>query len=129
MRLKKIVMAIACASIVALTGMATPANAATGKNGILEVGEFGLYWLQFQGGPVFDLDISDSNFAGQYFPGTSILADNNTESYRSRDTLWWHVFTGSNYTGFHGCLPPAYIGNASATFKDTISSVYHDISC
>ncbi|CUU55507.1 hypothetical protein Ga0074812_105158 [Parafrankia irregularis] len=105
-------------------GVAAPADAATHKNGVLETGEFGLYYLQNQSGYVFDLYVSDDNFAGDVFPGTSISANDNTESYRNRDSYWWHVFTNASYTGSHGCLSAGYVGNASATYKNTISSAY-----
>ena len=76
----------------------------------------------------FDLFLSDSDFRDDVFPGTSIPADNNTESYRNRDTFWWHVFTGVGDTGSHGCLPPGFVGNASATFRNTISSAFFSSS-
>jgi hypothetical protein len=100
-----------------------PADAA-GKNGSCESGEFCLYYLQNQGGYVFDLYVSDTDFSNDVFPGTSISANDNTESYRNRDSYYWHVFTNANYGGSHGCLPAGYVGNASATFKNTISSAY-----
>ena len=119
------VMAVALAAILVTSA---PATAATGKNGVVEVGEFGLYSLQNQQSWVLDLFVSDDNFADDVFPGTTISADNNTESYWNRDSFWWHVFTGAGYTGSHGCLPPDYTGNASATFKNTISSAYYSSS-
>ncbi|WP_322748472.1 MULTISPECIES: peptidase inhibitor family I36 protein [unclassified Frankia] len=130
MRIKRSFIALAAVAACLGTGLgvAAPANAATGKNGVLESGEFGLYYLQNQGGYVFDLYVSDSNFANDVFPGTSISANDNTESYKNRDTYWWHVFTNANYTGSHGCLPAGYSGNASATFKNTISSAYYSSS-
>jgi hypothetical protein len=121
-------MALVGAAFAAVLATTTPANAATGKNGVLEVGEFGLYYLQNQSSYVFDLYVSDSNFADDVFPGTGISANNNTESYWNRDSFWWHVFTGASYTGSHGCLPPGYSGNASATYKNTISSAYYSSS-
>jgi len=130
MRTKRIgaVLAVVATAIAAIMFTTAPASAATGKNGVLESGEFGLYYLQNQSSYVFDLFVSDSNFAGDVFPGTGISANNNTESYRNRDTFWWHVFTGASYTGSHGCLPPEHVGNASATFKNTISSAYYSSS-
>ena len=121
-------LAAAVAAVVLLPFGAAPAAAATGKNGQLEPGEFGLYLLTNLSGPVFDLYVNDSNFGNNVFPGTSISADNNTESYWNRDSYWWHVFTGASYTGSHGCLPPGHIGNASTTFKNRISSAYFSSS-
>lgn len=130
MRTKSVgaVLAVIVTALVAVVGTVAPANAATGKNGVLESGEFGLYYLQNQSSHVFDLFVSDDNFANDVFPGTSISANDNTESYRNRDTFWWHVFTNASYTGSHGCLPSGYTGNASATFKNTISSAYYSSS-
>ena len=115
----------ALVSIVMALAMATPASAATGKNGVVESGEFGLYWLTGSSGLVFDLFLSDADFSNDVFPGTSINANDNTESYRNRDVYWWHVFTNANYGGSHGCLPAGWVGNASATFFNTISSAYY----
>jgi hypothetical protein len=120
-------LGVAVATLVAVLAMTGPANAA-GKNGVVESGEFGLYFLQNRGTPVFDLFVSDDNFANDVFPGTGISADNNTESYWNRDSFWWHVFTGAGYTGSHGCLPPGHIGNASATYRNTISSAFFSSS-
>jgi len=130
MRIKRLIagLGVGIAALSVAMIPVTTANAATGKNGVVETGEFGLYYLQNSGLPVFDLFLSDSNFANDVFPGTGIPADNNTESYWNRDSFWWHVFTGANYTGSHGCLPPGWVGNASATFKNTISSAYYSSS-
>jgi Peptidase inhibitor family I36 len=128
---RKVIVAlptVAVLALVAVLSAATPAAAATGKNGVVEPGEFGLYSLQNQQSWVLDLFVEDDNFADDVFPGTTISADNNTESYWNRDSFWWHVFTGAYYTGSHGCLPPNYTGNASATFKNTISSAYYSSS-
>jgi hypothetical protein len=114
-------VAAVAAAAASLPIAATPAAAAH-KNGVLETGEFGLYLLTNLSGPVFDLLVSDSNFGNDVFPGTSIPANNNTESYWNRDNYWWHVYTGASYDGSHGCLPPGHIGNASTTFKNKISS-------
>jgi hypothetical protein len=114
-------LAVGVLSLVGVIGAAGPANAAE-KNGVVESGEFGLYFVQGSSGLVFDLFFSDPDFRNDVFPGTSISADNNTESYRNRDTFFWHVYTGVNYTGSHGCLDPGHVGNASATFRNTISS-------
>jgi hypothetical protein len=130
MRIKTLMAALGVmiSTLASVIITAAPANAATGKNGVLESGEFGLFYLQNQSGYVFDLFVSDSNFADDVFPGTAISANNNTESYSNRDVVWWHVFTGASYTGSHGCLPAGYDGNASATFKNTISSAYYSSS-
>jgi hypothetical protein len=124
---KLCVLTAGAVALLAATGPATPA-AATQKNGVVESGEFGLYWLTGSSGLVFDLLFSDSDFNNDVFPGTSIPAANNTESYRNRDTFWWHVFTGAGYTGSHGCLPAGYVGDASATYRNNIESAYYSSS-
>jgi hypothetical protein len=99
------------------------ASAATGKNGTVEAGELGLYYTANYGFPVFDLYGADSNFSGDVFPGTSISANDNTESFWNRDTYTWWVFTNAGAGGSKGYLSPGY-GNLSSTFKNTISSAY-----
>lgn len=120
-----LVLAAAAAST---TALAAPASAATGKNGVLESGEFGLYYLRGSSGTVFDLLVSDSDFSNDVFPTTGVRANDNTESYRNRDVYWWHVFTDAGYSGAHGCLPSGYVGDASSTFFNTISSAYFSSS-
>lgn len=119
--------AAAAAATMAVLGAGAPA-AAAGKNGVVETGEFGLYYVTGSSGLVFDLYVSDDNFAGDVFPGTNISANDNTESYRNRDSYYWHVFTAAGYGGSHGCLPAGYVGNASATYRNTISSAYFSSS-
>ncbi|MDQ1711901.1 MAG: hypothetical protein QOE45_1351 [Frankiaceae bacterium] len=120
------VAAVALAT--ALTGM-TPAGAAP-KDGFVDVGEFGLYYAQGSTGTVLDLLVDDSDFSNDNFPGTTVGANNNTASYRNRDTFWWHVYTGAGYTGSHGCLAAGYVGNASPAFHNTITSAeYQSFGC
>jgi hypothetical protein len=114
-------------ALLSVVCLATPADA-TGKNGVVESGEFGLYWLTGSSGLVFDLYFADNDFNNDVFPGTSIPAANNTESYRNRDVYWWHVFTSPGYTGSHGCLPAGYVGDASGTFRNNIESAYFSSS-
>ena len=119
------VLGTACAvSAAVLATTASPSTAATGKNGVVE-----LYYLQNFNGPVFDLFLSDSNFANDVFPGTGINADNNTESDWNRDTFVWHVWTGANYTGNHGCINPGVFGNFNNTYRNTVSSAYFASTC
>ena len=129
MRVRTVMTAVAMmvTALAAAVVTATPASA-TDKDGVLEPGEFGLYYLDNQSGWVFDIFVADTNFSNDVFPGTGISANNNTESYWNRDAFWWHVFTGANYTGSHGCLPSGHVGNASATFTNTISSAYYSSS-
>lgn len=128
MRLTKITAFTAAATLAIAVAIASPAQAATGKNGVVESGEFGLYYVTGSSGLVFDLFVSDNDFGNDVFPGTSISANNNTESYRNRDTFWWHVFTTAGYVGYHGCLPAGYVGNTTPTFTNAISSAYYSSS-
>jgi len=110
-------------ALLVVLGLAAPAGA-TEKNGVLELGEFGLYLNTGSTGTVFDLYFADSNFTGEYFPGTSILVSNNTESWRNRDVYYWHFFTDTNYNGSHGCVASGTSGDLSPTYKDNIESAY-----
>ncbi|HET8658085.1 MAG TPA: peptidase inhibitor family I36 protein [Micromonosporaceae bacterium] len=128
-RRARTILAAMVAAIIAVLVAAMPANAGH-KDGVVESGEFGLYYLVDQGGYVFDLAVGDSNFSGDVFPGTSISANDNTESYWNRDVYWWHVYTDASWGGSHGCLPSGYEGNASQTFRNTISSAdFSSSSC
>ena len=128
-RRARTILTVVVAAIIAVLAAAMPANASQ-KDGVVDSGEFGLYYLTGQGGYVFDLAVGDSNFYGDVFPGTSISANNNTESYWNRDVYWWHVYTDASYTGSHGCLPSGYTGDASQTFRNTISSAdFSSSSC
>ncbi|WP_329197372.1 MULTISPECIES: hypothetical protein [unclassified Streptomyces] len=117
---------IAAVSTAAILLAAAGPSAAYGKDGILEVDEFGLFYNQYQSGCVFDLYGEDLNFNDNYFKsgctgGTSLVNDN-TESYKNRDVYAWKVATDANMDGNVGEIPSNYQGNASSTFKNTISS-------
>ncbi|MCU7723030.1 hypothetical protein ODJ79_04820 [Actinoplanes sp. KI2] len=114
---------------IALAGVAAPAQA-TGKNGVLENGEFGLYYHPDRAGYVFDLFVSDDDFSNDNFPNTSVHANDNTASYDNRDSYYWWVYTNAGWGGSVGCLDPGYTGNASATFRNKISSArFFSYSC
>ncbi|MHA6760850.1 hypothetical protein [Streptacidiphilus sp. PAMC 29251] len=102
------------------------ASAATGKNGVLESGEFGLYYNSGEAGPVFDLFVADTNFQGEVFPSNhGIGVNDNTASYRNDDVNVWWVYTDASAGGSEGSLPVGYVGNASSGFKNKISSAYY----
>ncbi|MEU8503708.1 hypothetical protein AB0C40_03055 [Streptomyces brevispora] len=115
-------------------GLATAGNAFAEyapKDGYLDGGEFGLYYNSNTAGCVFDLYSGDSNFYGDTFrpyvgscSGQGQSTNDNTASYHNNDTYRWYVYTNSDAGGSEGNLPAGYIGNASATFKNTISSAY-----
>ncbi|MCY0930430.1 hypothetical protein OTB20_30420 [Streptomyces sp. H27-H1] len=104
------------------------AAANTERNGYLETSEFGLYYNSNNGGCVFDLMSSDWNFFNDLFVGPEGCAGRNrvtnddTASYRNRDTYTWKVGTEANLAGLIGSLPPGYVGNASINFKNKITS-------
>ncbi|MET9853420.1 hypothetical protein ABZY57_10785 [Streptomyces sp. NPDC006450] len=128
--LKKLVTGCAAAVSVGavLLAAAGPAAANTERNGYLETSEFGLYYNSYQGGCVFDLMSSDWNFFNNLFVGPEDCAGRNrvtnddTASYRNRDTYTWKVATEANLEGLVGSLPPGYVGNASLNFKNKITS-------
>jgi len=124
-------------SLVAIGGLALgtagPAAAADQDDGILEAGEFGLYYNSSRGGCVFDLLAGDNDFTNNDFkdrptyvncPGEGQTVNDNTASYWNRDTTTWYVYTDTFHEGTRGDIPAGHIGDASSTFKNEISSSY-----
>ncbi|MEV7612866.1 hypothetical protein [Streptomyces sp. NPDC089799] len=105
----------------------SPASAFN-KDGYLEKDEFGLYYTVNRTGCVFDLGSEDMNFSDNKFWGPSgcsgyqKITNDNTESYWNRDVFTWKVGTDKDMDGQVGTLPEGHVGNASATFKNKISS-------
>lgn len=135
MRLTRITALTAVATLAAAVAMASPAHA---SNGVVGPGEFGLYYSPGSTGWVVEFtrpaswDQNDKDLRNNYFYGTTVIADNNTASYRNYDDRYvWYVYTGYSQTGTRGCLPAGWVGNASSTFRNTISSVGYDatLSC
>jgi hypothetical protein len=121
-RVKGLVAAGAVAGAIAGVGLvAAPAQAAA-RDGSCQVGELCQYYLTNYTGAIFDLVLSDLNFAGDVFPTTGYSADNNTESYWNRDTYTWYVYTGANRTGYVGSVSPGASANYSSTFKNKVSA-------
>jgi hypothetical protein len=117
--------AVGIATMASVVGTATPASASP-RDGTLETGEFGLYFLPGSTGTVFDLATPDSNFSTDKFPGTNTLVNDNTESYRNLDSFWWYVYVDAGYNGAHGCVQAGHVGNTSPTFTNSISSATFD---
>ncbi|MEU6866106.1 hypothetical protein ABZ924_23090 [Streptomyces sp. NPDC046876] len=117
----------ACATVLAVAGP----SAAYGKDGNLEVNEFGLFWTTYQSGCVFDLYGEDLNFSDNYFKsgcsGAGQNVNDNTESYWNRDVYAWKVGTDAGLDGNVGEIPSNYKGNASSTFKNEISSATYTL--
>ena len=66
-------LVLTAVAVIGLVGTGTtPASAATGKNGVVEVGEFGLYYVTGSSGLVFDLFVSAG--AGTAAYAASLLA-------------------------------------------------------
>ncbi|MEU9303937.1 hypothetical protein [Streptomyces sp. NPDC048269] len=130
MLLRNSLRALAATGLVlgAFTVSAGSASAA-GKDAWLTNGEFGLFCFQNQNESVFDLYSSDSNFIDDYFGGSKScynqITNDQTESYWNLDTYEWSVHTDWNGGGSDGYLAAGYKGNASFTFKNTISSAYY----
>ncbi|MGW4032505.1 peptidase inhibitor family I36 protein [Streptomyces sp. NPDC004838] len=131
---RRIVTAAAAAVAAAGLVFATAPNAsAANKDGSLETGEFGLYYNTNLGGCVFDLLVEDANFSNDTFdaPGASTCnglgqtTNDNAASYRNRDAYRWYVYTDSNAGGVEGWLDGGTWSNASANFKNRVSSAYY----
>ncbi|MGW1158178.1 hypothetical protein ACWD5Q_17680 [Streptomyces sp. NPDC002513] len=132
-------LAVAAAAIGGLTlTTAGTAAAAYNNDGNLESGEFGLYYNSGQSGCVFDLISGDRDFSDDHFKagtsggtcsGKGQTTNDNTASYRNRDTYTWYVWTDAYGGGVKGWLDPGYVGNASDTFKNKIScDSYYDFT-
>ncbi|WP_137993149.1 hypothetical protein [Streptomyces vilmorinianum] len=106
-------------------GTAGPAAAYDDKNGVLENLELGLYYNSGQGGCVFDIvvdnDFADDRFVGNC-SGSGQSTNDNTASYRNWAGRTMYVWTDHYQEGIRGSLPAGYVGNASDTFKNKISS-------
>jgi hypothetical protein len=122
--IKSVVATGAVAAAVAGVGLAGSAPAAAHKDGRCDSGDMCLYYLTGFRGPIFDLFVSDNDFSDDRFPGTSIPANDNTESGSNHDTYTWYLYTGANRTGYRGTSAPGSSGNFAPTFKNTISSGY-----
>ncbi|MET9692782.1 hypothetical protein ABZY81_30720 [Streptomyces sp. NPDC006514] len=113
-----------------LLGTAGPAGA-WGRDGNLENQEFGLFYWQNQSGCVFDLVTNDLNFSDDKYQGSCSASGNwindTTESYRNRDVYAWKVGTDKDLGGNVGEIPSNYAGNASANFKNKISSAKYTL--
>ncbi|MBD0707172.1 MULTISPECIES: peptidase inhibitor family I36 protein [unclassified Streptomyces] len=126
-------VAVTALALAALGGgalaTAGSASAVSLKDGHVETGELGLYYSPDRGGAVFDLYLEDEDFSDDRFPGSGAGAgqpvNDNTASYWNNDVHTWWVYTDANRWGLEGSLPPGYIGNATANFRNKISSAYY----
>lgn len=92
----------------------------------MENQEFGLFYNSGGLGCVFDLVGEDLNFNNDWFKtgcnGAGKLVNDDTASYKNWDVYAWKVGTDANIDGNVGEIPSNYAGNASAKFKNEISS-------
>uniref|UniRef100_A0AAU2JTB6 Peptidase inhibitor family I36 n=1 Tax=Streptomyces sp. NBC_00049 TaxID=2903617 RepID=A0AAU2JTB6_9ACTN len=126
LRLAAAPAAIAAALLVVT---ASPASAWV-HDGYIEKFEFGLYYEYGPSGCVFDSNNDDERLTDNTFygpagcDGRTQNVNDNTRAYKNLDINGWYVYTDVNYKGIQGSIPAGYTGNASANFKDSISSIY-----
>lgn len=150
--------AVALAAAAGLVGLVGPASAAdptkpgptvqestrsaekpassVGKNGVCEVNELCLYYLQDRRGAFLDLFSSDSDFSNDLLrgggSGNLSNANNNTRSFLSRESsVYWRVYDGVNFTGTEIlCIAPGDRANFTRTLWDRASSAtYNTTPC
>ncbi|WP_371578619.1 hypothetical protein [Streptomyces sp. NBC_01314] len=106
------------------------------EDGIQEATEFGLYYNSGRGGCVLDLGAYDVTFSDNKYldrptyrncPGEGQTVNDNSASYWNRASYNWYVWTDSYQEGTRGTLPAGYIGDATSTFKNEISSASYVI--
>ncbi|MFD7262526.1 hypothetical protein [Streptomyces sp. NPDC059874] len=126
LRLAAAPAAIAAALLVAT---ASPASAWV-HGGYLEQFEFGLYYEYGPSGCVFDSNNDDPTLTDNTFygpagcDGRTQNVNDNTRAYKNLDINGRRVYTDADYKGIQGSIPPNYTGNATANFKDSISSIW-----
>ncbi|MFF4385739.1 MULTISPECIES: hypothetical protein [unclassified Streptomyces] len=105
-------------------GMGT-ASADGWKDGYLDNTEFGLFCKANYQNSVFDLSATDEDFGDDFFKGSRSCAgqmvNENTQSYIN-NSCGFYVWTNAGMWGDKGFIPEGHRGNASATFKQRISS-------
>jgi hypothetical protein len=90
-------------------------------------GDFCLWYLQNYSGSRADFYFGDSNLNNDRFvtagAGQGQIVGNNAESdYNYDRRLTAQVWTGVNYTGTSGIVPPNSGGNFTATFRNNVES-------
>jgi hypothetical protein len=106
-------------------GVATASAASAAElDGTLNSGEFGLYYLAGQSSSVFDSRLGDQDLSNNNFPNTGTHANDNTRSYRNRDTRTWWVYTAANGGGSEYGIGPGSVNNFNTTFSDKVSSLF-----
>jgi hypothetical protein len=126
----RIAMALGTA-LVATAAIASPAAAdhSNAKSGHCDNQEFCLFYYDSYSnyGSVIDFGHSDADLWNDRFispyAGQGQIVANNSEAYRNHHyTLTADVFTGRNYTGSRGYIPPRRVGNFSTTYKNNVES-------
>ncbi|MEV7526654.1 hypothetical protein [Streptomyces sp. NPDC091371] len=129
MKLSNSLRTFAAAGLVlgAVAVSAGPASALE-KNNVLQVGELGLFCYGNQTGSVFDLYYRDENFGDDKFKGTLTCAgqtpNDNTESYLSKDTYTWDVYTDWKRQGYSHSIDPGGRAGLTPWYFNTLSSAY-----
>ncbi|MER7732528.1 hypothetical protein ABTX80_16755 [Streptomyces erythrochromogenes] len=129
MRTRNLLRGIA-ATALALSAVAVSTGSASAgdkeKDGYLTSTEFGLFCYENQENSVFDLWYSDPNFTDDWFKGSRSCAgqnvNDNTRSYLNGSGCGWWVFTHIDMMGNQGWVPSGHRGNATAAYRDQISS-------
>lgn len=119
---------IAATAVLMIASSVTPAAAATARNGICEVGEFCLYWLENREDSVSDFAGSIPNYGDPgpncyefkgagYGQGTCVK--NNAQSAWNRTTHWTvEVYVYSNYGHPKDTIYPGTWRNLVRTYDD-----------
>ncbi|MCY0943196.1 MULTISPECIES: hypothetical protein [Streptomyces] len=129
MKLRSSLRTVAAAGLLLATlGAGAGSASAADKDGWLTSGEFGLFCYQNQQNSVLDLNVSDSNFADDFFKGSQScayqLTNDWTESYSNRDIYSWNIHTDWKGGGYGATIAAGARGNTNATFTNSISSAY-----
>lgn len=91
-------------------------------------GEMCLWFLANFSNSMDDLYFNDGNLSDNFFrtPGAGLGQSviNNAESDWNRDTIFTaQVWTGLNFTGTSGVVPPTGFGNFNSTFVNNVESL------
>ena len=106
--------------------VASPAAAATARDGVCDDGEYCFFYNSNMTGSVFDISEYDVDLRNNKFPRGNAkgkIVGNNTASYWNRTDNKFCVYTNINYGGTEGWMSGGKADNFSATFKNNVESV------
>ncbi|MCX5146205.1 MULTISPECIES: hypothetical protein [unclassified Streptomyces] len=129
MKLRNSLRSLAAAGLIlGAIGVSAGSASAAAKDGWLTSGELGLFCYSNQGNSVFDLYTSEGDFQDDYFKGSQSCANHTTndytESFSSKDSYTWDVYTDAWGGGSGGYISPNTKGNFGSTFFNSVSSAY-----